>query len=667
PDRRRRPIPRQSSALGSPQGREWLVRHPDGRMVAFRELTTLQKWIVEGRINRDDEISKNGETWKRLGNISELEPFFSVYEKAQTLNQMVEHGAPIAPISVRGTDVLASVHPIAPSSNIGYAPLTSAGPTSSLEHHPVAGPVQPMLPPPIPPATQPAIPVVPAASAQPVSRPALPLSRPVPAFGSLADVRPAEERASFGTSQSPNLSSGFLGPAAINTQHTPAAFGTSSLDLPAQLVNSSDPVADFKNNQRRQRWGFIVALLLFLGVGIGAGFIVYGPKTHPIRVWAAKNGIWPPKPATVDLSRQIEAARTALERDTDESRAEALELLAQLHARRPTDPSAGPWRAFAAAITAQSQRRWISDIQAGEDPDAEQTIDAKRARAARLVTQAADWLRPAQATAPDSREVLLAQAAIALAQGKPNLAQRALSKVATSDAKHRADPLWLHLSAAAVAARPDPGREALRQAQNRLHTALAARPSMVRAYVLLARLLHRRNDVDEARRLLQKVVELEPTHEESLRLLTAWSPSPKRIQRQPKPKPVPKTKTRVRKASFESLVRRADLLRERDRATAALAIYEQAEKMRPNELAPRIGKGWCLLDLGEANDALVVFQAVQRQAPNLAEAHYGLAETHREMGNKKKALDAYQAYLARTRADNPERRAVMRQIDILKK
>ncbi|MEL7372494.1 MAG: zinc-ribbon domain-containing protein, partial [Myxococcota bacterium] len=271
PDRRRRPIPRQSSALGAPQGREWLVRHPDRRMVAFRELTTLQKWIVEGRINRDDEISKNGETWKRLGNIAELEPFFSVYEKAQTLNQMVEHGAPIAPVSVRGTDVLASVHPVAPSSNIGvaplsnigYAPMTSIGPTSSLEHHPVAGPVQPMLPPPIPPATQPAIP------AQPTQRPA-----------HLSDVRPAEERPAFGTSKSPNFgtskspsaSGSFPGPAAINNEPVPAAFGTSSLDLPAQLTrSSSDPVADFKKTQRRQTWAFAVALLLFLAIGVAAG------------------------------------------------------------------------------------------------------------------------------------------------------------------------------------------------------------------------------------------------------------------------------------------------------------------------------------------------------------------------------------------------------------
>lgn len=114
--RRPRPAlqPRASTGIGAPpQGREWLVRKADGQMIAFRELTTLQKWIVEGRIHRDDEISKNGETWKRLGNILELEPFFSVYEKAQALNDLIERGAMEGtPLELRGSEVLATMNPL---------------------------------------------------------------------------------------------------------------------------------------------------------------------------------------------------------------------------------------------------------------------------------------------------------------------------------------------------------------------------------------------------------------------------------------------------------------------------------------------------------------------------------------------------------------------------
>jgi predicted Zn finger-like uncharacterized protein len=63
--------------------REWKVRQLNGNIFTCRELTTLQKWIVEGKIMRDDEISLSGDTWKRLGNIPELASFFQVVEEAQ--------------------------------------------------------------------------------------------------------------------------------------------------------------------------------------------------------------------------------------------------------------------------------------------------------------------------------------------------------------------------------------------------------------------------------------------------------------------------------------------------------------------------------------------------------------------------------------------------------
>lgn len=62
--------------------REWKVRQPNGNTYLCRELTTLQKWIIEGKVTRNDEISLTGETWKRLGDIPELASFFQVVEEA---------------------------------------------------------------------------------------------------------------------------------------------------------------------------------------------------------------------------------------------------------------------------------------------------------------------------------------------------------------------------------------------------------------------------------------------------------------------------------------------------------------------------------------------------------------------------------------------------------
>ena len=66
----------------SAEKREWRVRQANGNVFTFKELTTLQKWIVERKVSRDDEISLSGDQWKRLGNIAELASFFQVVEAA---------------------------------------------------------------------------------------------------------------------------------------------------------------------------------------------------------------------------------------------------------------------------------------------------------------------------------------------------------------------------------------------------------------------------------------------------------------------------------------------------------------------------------------------------------------------------------------------------------
>src|SRR6185295_9422418 len=65
--------------LAAGDARVWLLRSAaTGEVRRFRELTTLQQWIVEKRVAREDEISRTGDFWKRLGAIPELTPFFRV-------------------------------------------------------------------------------------------------------------------------------------------------------------------------------------------------------------------------------------------------------------------------------------------------------------------------------------------------------------------------------------------------------------------------------------------------------------------------------------------------------------------------------------------------------------------------------------------------------------
>ena len=67
----------------------WRVRQANGNLVTFRELTTLQRWIVERELSRDDEISLTGEKWKRLGDIGQLSSFFRVVDEAQRVDPLV--------------------------------------------------------------------------------------------------------------------------------------------------------------------------------------------------------------------------------------------------------------------------------------------------------------------------------------------------------------------------------------------------------------------------------------------------------------------------------------------------------------------------------------------------------------------------------------------------
>src|SRR5215813_1912433 len=66
----------------------WRVRSPSGRVIAFRELTSMQKWIVERKFGRDDEISLYGDHWKRLGEIAELQPFFLLLDEVDRVHAL---------------------------------------------------------------------------------------------------------------------------------------------------------------------------------------------------------------------------------------------------------------------------------------------------------------------------------------------------------------------------------------------------------------------------------------------------------------------------------------------------------------------------------------------------------------------------------------------------
>lgn len=93
PSRGDPPINLSNSAPSSelppaPPSREWKVKQPSGNVFPCRDLTMLQKWIIEGKVSRDDQISLSGETWKRLGDIPELASFFQIVDDASRMRSL---------------------------------------------------------------------------------------------------------------------------------------------------------------------------------------------------------------------------------------------------------------------------------------------------------------------------------------------------------------------------------------------------------------------------------------------------------------------------------------------------------------------------------------------------------------------------------------------------
>jgi predicted Zn finger-like uncharacterized protein len=84
--------------------RQWKVRRADGQVYALKDLPELQRWIVERRVSRDDEVSLSGDAWRQLGSMPELASFFEVVEAAEQAQRAAAAPAP-APSAMASTQI----------------------------------------------------------------------------------------------------------------------------------------------------------------------------------------------------------------------------------------------------------------------------------------------------------------------------------------------------------------------------------------------------------------------------------------------------------------------------------------------------------------------------------------------------------------------------------
>ncbi len=103
--------PRSPLADGDESDRTWLVRLEDGEIKTCRELSTLQKWIVSGRVTRECAISRTGKKWKPLGEIGELASFFAIADEARQARASGKFGGTVTREYPREEESKSGGHP----------------------------------------------------------------------------------------------------------------------------------------------------------------------------------------------------------------------------------------------------------------------------------------------------------------------------------------------------------------------------------------------------------------------------------------------------------------------------------------------------------------------------------------------------------------------------
>ena len=73
------PTPGPTTEMAAPA---WVLTTDEGKTHRFRDPTTLQKWIVERRVGRNDRVTPPGATPRRLGDMDELRAFFDLVDQA---------------------------------------------------------------------------------------------------------------------------------------------------------------------------------------------------------------------------------------------------------------------------------------------------------------------------------------------------------------------------------------------------------------------------------------------------------------------------------------------------------------------------------------------------------------------------------------------------------
>jgi predicted Zn finger-like uncharacterized protein len=642
-------------------GKNWMVRKADGTILSFKELTTLQKWIVERRVSREDEISKSGENWKRLGGIAELASFFYVVDQA-------------APVP--------SPQP-APAKTFGTQPLPAAVPSQFQP------PQMGMPPPPAPYQSQPSFPSfgVPAAPTgsgyQTASIP--PASSPPPMAPTQTYTSPPVPSSLPPTGPSTPMVVGQPGYPAMTVPPSQPAFASQPILPAGQPFQRSEPdswgepgfsdggeddVVEKWKRRGRRKWYFIVPVIL-IALGFG-GFYLLNRGAFMKMVLAitgAKEEI-PPlalaqfntgyqhflKDSLDEMGLAVQDFENAI-REAKEKYPVAMAELAEVYITKADRMSSRVRRIDTHLTALEENLKSLNFDNAKEIPqEAKDKIASLLGQKQKLTEErqklveerhkaiegAERWIANARQIDPALYEPKRALADLLRVKG----ADRSQVEIPLKESEtlRKDEPELLYIEGAIAsedAASADTALQYLNQAMEAQQR--NGKPDLVRARYKMAELLVNQKRTDEAKVQLERILQVSPTHEAAKELLASLAPPP------PEPKPPEKKEEKppapAQPTTYDGWMTLANKMLNASSPKQALDAFDGALSLKPNDVEALTGTGLSLLDMGSYTAAATAFKKALRFNPNFADALMGIAESYRYLNNKEEAVKYYERYL----------------------
>jgi len=648
--------------------RPWLVRRGNGDVEPLVSLGDLTRMIARNEITPDDEISRSGQAWKKLGEIAELQGFFGNPKRAQAAlsatpplglespvgrpRRASDPGLPIGVSSqppVSRTEITETgPEPTDPELRVSEPPANISTPRSSVrpptprtvETSRVERP-KPRLTVDEPPSAQEYTPHErPSARQRAQARKA----RGESEGSSRSSLPPTAPTAPSAASNTPRSSSA---PQAPSGSARPSASSHAPLPPPRPTPGAQAAAAAAPSKPAAgSKFPWVRVLLLMALVGLGMGAYAWGRRLVPAPVKM--------DPAAPFLARGDTALATHDLRQFSDAVTDYTKALAF------NEHDAG-----ALARISRTHAVWAEALENLAQWEPMRALDA-RAERKRHVVSARNNAELALRAKPDDVEALVALADALRLEGNIVAARDHLTRAHEPSARSSAESLRV---AALLAADESDGD--LSQALQLAVRAVEADPRMIRAQLLAGSLLLAANDLSTAREHAREVLSQHPSHKLAGLLLsvieakavngstaspeqatdtegttetetatepTETSDASDAVEKPTRPTPALPT-------GYDELIRRGESLLERGSVRVAKEAFERALALRPGSPPALTGLGYIALERGDTSTAIRLFTPAS--VAGFGDALIGLGDTYRRLGRNEDALRAYERYLNR--------------------